>query len=337
MTDDLQKFMASANHTRYCGQTLGHYESFFLRANHPQRPLAFWIRYTIFSPQSHPEQAVGELWAVIFNGETNQHTAVKVELPLSECVFDNSQFFVRIANSVLTHEGLKGSIESLEGAISWDLSCQGEAQPLLLLPLELYTTRFPAAKSLVALPMARFQGELLVNGERMKVDDWVGSQNHNWGRRHTDRYAWGQVAGFDTHPDSFLELATARLKIGPFWTPAFTPIVLRHKGREYTFTQLLQTVKATGKFGYFHWRFKSESPEASVEGVIWAPSKGFVGLRYRNPPGGRKTCLNTKLAACMLRLVNKKSGTSELLETRQRAAFEILTDDRRHGISVIIL
>ena len=29
----------------------GHYESWFLRGNHPSRPLAFWIRYTIFHPR----------------------------------------------------------------------------------------------------------------------------------------------------------------------------------------------------------------------------------------------------------------------------------------------
>jgi hypothetical protein len=43
----------------------------------------------------------------------------------------------------------------------------------------------------------------------------VGSQNHNWGSRHTDHYAWGQVAGFDDDPDAFLELSTARVRVGP--------------------------------------------------------------------------------------------------------------------------
>ena len=32
----------------------GHYESWFQRANHPSRPLAFWIRYTIFCPARPP-------------------------------------------------------------------------------------------------------------------------------------------------------------------------------------------------------------------------------------------------------------------------------------------
>jgi hypothetical protein len=51
--------------------------------------------------------------------------------------------------------------------------------------------------------MATYQGHLTVNGETIDVADWVGSQNHNWGSKHTDRYAWGQVAGFDAHPEGF--------------------------------------------------------------------------------------------------------------------------------------
>src|SRR5688500_2735999 len=37
--------MEEPNAVRYRpGEAAGHYESFFLRANHPARPLAFWIR-----------------------------------------------------------------------------------------------------------------------------------------------------------------------------------------------------------------------------------------------------------------------------------------------------
>jgi hypothetical protein len=45
----------------------------------------------------------------------------------------------------------------------------------LLLPLRLYTARFPAAKSLVGLPLARYQGKLFLNGESVEIADWTGS------------------------------------------------------------------------------------------------------------------------------------------------------------------
>ena len=57
---------------------------------------------------------------------------------------------------------------------------------------------------------------MTVNGDALEIDDWVGSQNHNWGVRHTDRYAWGQVCGFDNAQTSFLEVASAQLKMVPF-------------------------------------------------------------------------------------------------------------------------
>ncbi|HLW90191.1 MAG TPA: hypothetical protein VKS78_02670, partial [Roseiarcus sp.] len=54
------------------GETSGHYESYFQRANHPTEPKAFWIRYTIFSPAGRPREAIGELWAIAFDGETGR-------------------------------------------------------------------------------------------------------------------------------------------------------------------------------------------------------------------------------------------------------------------------
>jgi len=57
-----------------------------------------------------------------------------------------------------------------------------------------------------------------------------------------------------------------------------------------------------------------------------------VGLNYYNPPGGNKYCLNTKIASCQLILKDKRTGKEEILVTNRRAAFEILTDDRNHGV-----
>jgi hypothetical protein len=329
-------FYEQVNHARYQGLPQGHYESFFQRANHPKRPLAFWIRYTVFSPRGHPENAIGELWAVFFNGETNSHAAVKKEVPFNECVFSTTSFDCRIGSARLDAHGLTGAAEKGADSITWDLTFHGASAPLLLLPLRLYSTRLPAAKSLVSLPLARFSGTLTVNGETIEVTDWLGSTNHNWGFKHTDLYAWGQVAGFDTEPGSFLELATARLRIGPFRTPAFTPIVFRHRGQEHSLNGLLQTVKAHGLFTYFTWNFCSKTPRVEIEGTITAPRKAFVGLTYYNPPGGTKTCLNSKIASCTLRFKDKVHGITETLQAENRAAFEILTDDTGHGIRMVV-
>lgn len=325
------------NRCRYVpGGTAGHYESYFQRANHPTRPLAFWIRYTIFSPRRRPADAVGELWAIWFDGERDRIVAVKEEVPFAQCAFGTEGgVLARIGTAALGDDRLTGSARTPDHMIGWDLAYDGGEDPLLLLPEALYERGLPKAKALVGRPNARYRGALTVDGEAQTVDGWAGSQNHNWGARHTDRYAWGQVAGFDDHPASFLEVATARLRLGPFWLPAMTLVVLRLGDEHYALNSLRQARRAHGRVEDLRWQFASEGPEVAIEGTISAPASRFVALRYANPPGGAKVCLNSKLATCELTV--RRPGRSPLaLRSTHRAAFEILDDATRAGIPIVL-
>jgi len=311
------------------GQRAGHYESFYQRANHPERPLAFWIRYTMFAPDNAPGDAIGELWAVGFDGETGQHTVAKEEFPIADCDFDRNAFGVRVGRNRLGPKTLVGSA----GAIAWDLEYDGAEPPVLLLPPKMYAGGFPKAKSLVPLPLAHYRGSYTVAGERIEVDDWIGSQNHNWGSQHTHRYAFGQVAGFDDAPDSFLEVATVQARVaGPIMTPELTTLVLRHDGAEYALVSPRRAWRATARYGYFHWDFATGDERVRIAGRISAQRSAFVGLRYYNPPGGVKHCLNTKIGAAEVTVRNREGGRIETLRTSNRALFEILTDDTEHGV-----
>ncbi len=326
--------LSDFNHARFRpGDAAGHYESYFQRANHPTRPLAFWIRYTVFAPKHAPEKAIGELWAMFFNGESGRHVAVKREVPIVQCEFARDRFSARIADAVLTPGVLKGAAASGGHDLRWDLRYTGDQAPLFLLSLEKYQGGFPKAKSLVGVPMARYSGEIHLDGETHRIENWIGSQNHNWGSRHTDRYAYGQVCGFDNAPDSFLELATARVRIGPLLTPPMTPVVLRHEGQQYAFNSLSRGLRAKASYRYFEWRFATGDGAVRIEGEIHAPKEAFVGLRYYNPPGGEKYCLNSKIASCRLRL-SRPGKPDAILESQHRAAFEILTDDLAHGVEI---
>lgn len=57
-------------------------------------------------------------------------------------------------------------------------------------------------------------------------------------------------------------------------------------------------------------------------------------MNYYNPPGGIKHCLNTKIGACELTVTDRATGTVETLRASHRALFEILTDDREHGVEI---
>jgi hypothetical protein len=323
------------NRCRYLeGDPRGHYESYFQRANHPERPLAFWIRYTVFSPKGRPADAVGELWAIYFDGERERVTAVKEVVPISACRLSRQGLDVRIGSAALTDGQLTGQASSAANKLQWDLRYAGDEPPLLLLPSSYYETAFPKAKALVGTPNASFDGVVSVNGTAIDVKGWVGSQNHNWGSKHTDSYAWGQVAGFDGAPRTFLECSTARLKLGPLWTPPMTVVVLRIDDREIRLNSLAQAFRARGDFDFLWWRFESHTREVRVSATLHAPASLFAGLTYHNPPGGSKICLNTKLAACELS-VTDAGQPPRTFTTKHRAAFEILTERRDHGVGIV--
>lgn len=312
----------------------GHYESYFQRANHPDRPLGFWIRYTIFSPKGRPSDAVGELWAIYFDGERERIAAVKQVVPLSRCRFSKGELDARIDDARLDGKSLEGGARTGEHRIGWSLEYDSPDPLLLLLPRGLYGGGFPKAKALVGSPNARYKGTLDVSGERIEVHDWIGSQNHNWGSRHTDMYAWGQVAGFDGAPGSFLECITSRLKLGPVWSPWLTILVLRLGGQEHRLNSMLQAARARGRYDFFAWSFESRTAEVQISGQIAAPSSAFIGLPYDNPPGGKKTCLNSKIARCQL-TVRLTGQAPRTLVSRHRAAFEIVTEASDHGVPLL--
>ncbi len=277
---------------------------------------------------------MGELWAILFDGETGRITAAKQEFPIAQCRFSTSGLAVRIGQAELSERTLSGSAAARDHRLAWRLAYAGDEPPLLLLPRSMYARGFPRAKAVVVAPNAIFDGWLEIDGERVAVEGWRGSQNHNWGSRHTDRYAWGQVAGFDDAPDAFLECSTARVKLGPLWTPWLTLVVLRIAGRELAINGLVRAVRARARIDGFTWTFDTRGRDIRVSGRIEAPASAFVGLRYANPPGGEKLCLNTKLASCELE-IEEANHRARRLRTTRRAAFEILMDGPGPGVPIV--
>ncbi len=301
----------------------GHYEGWFIRANHPTRPLAFWIRYTIFAPALDPERAEGELWAVWFDGERASNLAVRSAYPVAGCRFSRERLDAQIARASLTDDGASGAVEHDGRRIGWTLSFREGGPPLLLMPRSSYSRRFPKAKALVARPACRFDGSLTVDGDVVAIDGWLGSQNHNWGPAHTDRYAWGQVAGFDDREDAFLECSSARLRIGPMPTPWLTAAVLRMGGEEIAFNSIVRSPLARVRLDATGWTFNAATGSARLRVAFTESPDRFVRLEYRNPPGGAKTCLNSKIASCEVSLQRHGRPTVSL-RTKSRAAFELL-------------
>jgi hypothetical protein len=296
----------------------GHYESWFVRANHPTRPLAVWVRYTTFRSGDGAVDE-GELWATWFDGESDRVVTAYDSLPIDACAFGAVGLDVRIGDACLVSDTAQGAADGL----AWDLRFT-DSPPLLLFPERFYDAAFPKAKQLTPSPTSRVSGTMTVAGETHGLDDWPGCQSHNWGSKHTDLYAWGQVSGFDDDPDSYLECASAKLKIGVS-LPMLTPLVLRLDGEDHLLNQPRSWLRNRGRFDHHEWRVVAGGGDLRVTARFTARPDQIATLAYRNPPGGAKICLNSKLARCEL-TVERPGTPPRRLTSTHRAAFEILGD-----------
>src|SRR3712207_5858507 len=57
----------------------GHYESWYLKASHPEEPVGVWIRYTVHKRPGH--EPTGSLWFTLFDRGAGAPWATKVTLP----------------------------------------------------------------------------------------------------------------------------------------------------------------------------------------------------------------------------------------------------------------
>ncbi len=329
---------AHLNGARFAkGDAAGFYESWFSRANHPTRPLALWTRYTVFCPRGAPERAVGQTWAIWFDGERDRRVAVREDTPIDACHFAARGLDVRVGDAILSEGVLRGSARRGPHRVAWDLSYGGGSAPILLLPEAFYARSFPKTKSVTASPGVRFSGLFEVDGEAHAIDGWPGSQNHNWGTSQTDAYAWAQVAGFDGHEESFLECITGRVALVPglpLRSPPSTLVVLRHEGETYALNGPLDALRARARYDVGRLHVAARHGEVAIDVEVSAEPRSFVGLTYDDPPGGTKICHNTKLARAVVSL--RSRGRRIVLESAHRAALEVVADGAADGVPITL-
>ena len=298
------------------------------------KPQAIWIRYTLFRARDR-RPALGEVWAVWSDGARQCTHAFKEEFPLESCRFSTSQMQVDADDNHLQPGALQGQLRRDSEQLSWDLHYDDGESPLLFLPESFYLRPLPKAKSLVSRPHIRLSGTLTLNGETIVLDQWPGSENHNWGSQHTDRYAWGQVVGFDNAPDAFLECATAQVKVGPLYSPQLSIAALRLDGETLLFNSLSRALRANADYRPFQWALQTGNGDARLSINMTTVADRVAALTYYNPPGGNKICLNSKLASVTVSL-SRRGQPERMLHSAHGGAFEILTDRLPAGMALQI-
>lgn len=289
---------------------LGHVESYFMRGNHPTRPLAFWLKATIFAPR--PGSAVAELWCVVFDGEKHRSWAGKHTVPYSHARYEGDPMAITVGPGTfhLDADGhTAGSLSALEGPCKWDLSWRRApgllGSPLCMLPWDaMVEARFPKSKLLTPYPLLKFTGTLEVWGETFEVADWVGMQGHNWGREHAWEYAWGQCNFTDDAGEPFCsaEGFSGRLRLAGRATPFLSALVVRRGEREYRFDRVFDFWRQEASVDDLRWTVALKSSDGEARMTMQASARDMVCLGYHNPDGRLSYCLNSKLARVELRV-----------------------------------
>ena len=311
----------------------GHVESYFLKLNDPEGRRALWIKATILA-RVRGAAPVAEAWAIAFDRSTD-HLGAKEVVPFESARFSPADLDVRVSDLAISAGKIEGSVTSNGRRIEVSLGFTTTSRPLVLFPsARMYEGPIPSSKLVSPYPDARFTGHYAVDGERVEVAGWRGMQGHNWGKRHTELYAWAHCNSWENEEDLILEGATARVKLGPLLVPPLTVLCVWRRGVRYAFNAPRVVLQSRGTVGMREWTFHAESKLASVEGELAAETRDFVGLHYENPDGAMTYCLNSKIAAGTLRLAVK--GRPPFTANTRAAALEIGTKDPAHGISMLL-
>ncbi len=303
----------------------GHIESWFIRANDPARPRAFWLKQTILAPLDAPP--VAESWFIWFDGERKLTIAQRVTQPLREASLAAAGIHTRSMSMNLGASGhAKGEVEAPEGRVRFDISWRAEtspvAEPLSILPWKLLRVGpFPKSKLLTPFPSLRFGGSLELPGESVDIDGWYGMQGHNWGKEHAFEYAWGQCLFPDE--DAMVEGFSARVRIGGRTTPRLSALVVRRGARSYRFDRIFDAwlQQATVEDDRWTLTIRGDAGEAALS--MDASKQPMVCLGYDNPSGEHSYCYNSKLAAVEL-VVRPSDGASFSLRSAHGGALEFL-------------
>ena len=304
------------------------YESWYLKASHPSEPRGVWIRYTTHQKPGGPER--GSLWCTVFDPEPS---AAKVT-PGPEALSRGGGNFIKIGDSVFADGRVVGS--ALEAR--WDLTFEHPEPELRHLPRGwMYKAPIPRTKLMTPFPAARFSGTVAFGDKTVELDAWPGMVGHNWGAQHAERWIWMHGTNFDDRgPDTWLDLAIGRIKLGRWTTPWIANGVISLGGDRHQIggIERARATKIEERPDGCH--FTLPGPEMTLVGEIRAPRERFVGWVYADPDESEHNTVNCSISELSLsarRTTSPAAGEVEL-HTPFGGAYELGMRETDHGIPI---
>jgi hypothetical protein len=308
----------------------GHVESYFVKLNSPDGTRALWLKWTLFAAPGAP--AVAECWAIAF-ARGRAPRAVKRTRPLDAPAMVRTPFALAFGDAYFDGRRAHGLLASGGTRVAWDITLAPRLPALRPLPYAwMYESPVPETKLTSPVPDATAAGWFEIDGDRVDVTGWRGMQGHNWGTRHTHRYAWCQATGFDGAEDVVFEGLSGRLRRAGRELPWLTLAFLWVDDRWVRFDTPVALTCARAEAEVMRWRFETRAAGFVLRGEASAAREDTAGLHYANPQGPVTYCLNSKLAHLALTL--EGPGGARAFATAH-AALELGWPSADHGIAML--
>ena len=320
----------------------GMVESYFLKLNEPTGKWAVWIKYTYLlrNLRHHP---IGDCWVIFFDreGRTGQPISAWKESYDIQGTASARASEISFGPNLLTQGISSGFLNG--GGVQWKISFTPETPPLALLPGVFYSSAMPTSKLTSPYPLAQASGELSIGDHTYSFDRYPLLLGHNWGRKHTRSYVWGQ-AQKKTHDGLFLfEGCSLPVEFSdgpaaPAADPQLSVARVRLGEHSYDFNGPGSWLKNKAQAALGEWRFQFANRGHRLSGEITWDHDLVVGLRYIQPGGNVLSCLNSMMADARFELVRKGKKEKVLANVRieNATALEFLMPNFNHGVPILV-
>jgi hypothetical protein len=298
----------------------GHYESWFVKGNHPSEPRAFWLRHTVHQRPGDAQTA--SLWLTLFDGDevrAGKATVAGPSVPPGG--------HIAIAGAVLEPGRGRGTLSSPTLDAEWDLTFAGDDGEQRHLPAGwMYDAALPRTKSGTPYPGVTFGGRV----GPFDVGGWRGVVSHNWGSQHAERWIWSHAMLGER---DWLELVIGRIRLGSWTTPWIANGALQLDGVRHRLGGIDRVRSTRIDERPTGMRFVTAGDGVRVEGVVEAPPRRFVLGRYADPEGPEHHSAHSSVAD--LRVEVRRNGSAPVvLEAPMRASYELGMTEADHGLPV---
>jgi hypothetical protein len=184
----------------------------------------------------------------------------------------------------------------------------------------MYSARLPRTKLLSPAPATVFDGLFEVDGERVEVTGWPGMVGHNWGEQHAEEWIWLSGLAFEgAGPDTWLDVAVGRVRLGPVVTPWIANGAICLDGQRVPLGGPGRRVGVTAAEDDCMLRLTGSGIVVTTS--VSAPDEGFVAWDYASPDGSRHRVRNSSVADLSVR-VDRGGRLAAELTAPGRAAYE---------------